>query len=78
MVESAGFEVLRSRLIGTRGLVVARKVDDAEITFYRNFDREDMTDDEGMAWEDVKKWIETKKTQETARGRDRSSQPEDA
>jgi hypothetical protein len=78
MVESAGFEVLRSRLIGTRGLVVARKVDDAEITFYRNFDREEMTGDEGMAWEDVKKWIETKKTREAARRRDRSSQPEDA
>ncbi|HZB99910.1 MAG TPA: DUF1698 domain-containing protein, partial [Gammaproteobacteria bacterium] len=78
MVESAGFEILRSRLIGTRGLVVARKVDDAEITFYRNFDREEMTGDEGMAWEDVKKWIETKKTREAARRRDRSSQPEDA
>lgn len=55
MVEAAGFEVTRSRLIGSRGLVVARKTEDDQTTFFRNFDRAEMTGDEGMAWEHTKK-----------------------
>jgi tRNA (mo5U34)-methyltransferase len=39
MVESAGFEVTRSRPVGGRGLVVGRKTEDAETTFFRNLDR---------------------------------------
>ena len=41
MLEEAGFEVVRSKLIGRRGLVVGRKTEDSETTFHRNFDRAD-------------------------------------
>ena len=39
MVESAGFEVIWSRLFGGRGLVVGRKTEDAETIYFRNLDR---------------------------------------
>lgn len=39
MVESAGFETIRSRPRGGRGLVVARKVEDDHTNFLRNLDR---------------------------------------
>lgn len=39
MVDAAGFEVKRSRLVGGRGLVVGSKTDNPETTFYREFDR---------------------------------------
>jgi 2-polyprenyl-3-methyl-5-hydroxy-6-metoxy-1,4-benzoquinol methylase/glycosyltransferase involved in cell wall biosynthesis len=51
MVEAAGFEVVRSKAMVSRGLVVGRKTEDAETNFYRNFDRGEMTTDEGMAWD---------------------------
>jgi tRNA (mo5U34)-methyltransferase len=41
MSEEAGFEVVRSKLVGRRGLVVGRKAEDPETTFQRNFDRAD-------------------------------------
>jgi tRNA (mo5U34)-methyltransferase len=52
MVESAGFETVRSRLIGSRGLVVARKVEDDRTDFFRNFDRGEMNGEEGIVWPD--------------------------
>lgn len=39
MIESAGFKVLRSRLFGRRGLVVATKVEDERTNYFREFDR---------------------------------------
>jgi hypothetical protein len=39
MVESAGFEVLRSRLVGDRGLVVGRKIENEETLYFRDVDR---------------------------------------
>jgi tRNA (mo5U34)-methyltransferase len=39
MVESAGFEVLRSRLVGNRGLVVGRKIENEETLYFREVDR---------------------------------------
>lgn len=39
MVRSAGFEVERSRLVGGRGLVVGRKVEDEKTIYFRDYDR---------------------------------------
>jgi tRNA (mo5U34)-methyltransferase len=39
MVESAGFETVRARLHGGRGLVVARRVEDDRTNFFRELDR---------------------------------------
>jgi tRNA (mo5U34)-methyltransferase len=43
MVRSAGFEVERSRLVGGRGLVVGRRVDDPETLYFRDYDRGTVT-----------------------------------
>ena len=56
MVEASGFEKVRSRTIGSRGLVVARKTEDPETDFYRRFDREEGTGEEGMSWDDKASW----------------------
>lgn len=56
MVEAAGFEVLRSEVSGSRGLLVARKAQDPETDFYRDFDRAEGTGEEGMAWEKKEDW----------------------
>ena len=56
MVEASGFKVLRSRLIGSRGLVVARKEEDPETDFYRRFDRDEGTGEEGMSWDEKAEW----------------------
>lgn len=56
MIGAAGFEVSRSETIGSRGLIVARKVEDAEMSFYREFDRAAGTGEEGMAWKDKMNW----------------------
>jgi hypothetical protein len=60
MVEASGYEVIRSRTIGNRGLVVATKVEDAETDFYRRFDRDEGTGEEGMSWDDKAKWTRPK------------------
>lgn len=39
MVEAAGFETIRSQLLGGRGLIIARRSDDDRTTFFRDFDR---------------------------------------
>jgi tRNA (mo5U34)-methyltransferase len=56
MVEASGFKVLRSRVIGSRGLVMARKEADPETDFYRGFDRAEGTGEEGMSWDDKARW----------------------
>lgn len=60
MVEASGFEAIRSRTLGSRGLVVATKVEDAETDFYRRFDRHEGTGEEGMSWDDKAKWTRPK------------------
>lgn len=60
MVEASGFKVLRSRLIGSRGLVVARKEENPETDFYRRFDRDEGTGEEGMSWDDKAGWSKPK------------------
>ena len=39
MVRAAGFEVMRSRTLGGRGLVVGRKIEDSETIYFRDYDR---------------------------------------
>jgi tRNA (mo5U34)-methyltransferase len=56
MVEAAGFGVERSEILGSRGLVVARRAEDPEAGFWREFDRARETGEEGMAWESVGEW----------------------
>lgn len=57
MISSAGFEVESAKLIGSRGLIRGRKVEDEETDFFREFDRAEGTGEEGMAWEaDWKSW----------------------
>ena len=43
MVRSAGFEVERSRLVGGRGLVVGRRVEDPQTLYFRDYDRGTVT-----------------------------------
>ena len=61
MVGSAGFEVLRSRVVGTRGILAARKVEDPEVGFWREFDRAEGTGEEGMAWAKKAYWSNPKR-----------------
>ena len=61
MVETSGFEVLRSQLVGTRGIVVGRKVENPETDFWRDFDRAEGTSEQGMAWEEKTRWSKPKK-----------------
>lgn len=60
MVEASGFKVLRSQLIGSRGLVVASKEENPETDFYRRFDRDEGTDEEGMSWDEKAGWSKPK------------------
>ncbi|HET7478274.1 MAG TPA: methyltransferase domain-containing protein [Rubrobacteraceae bacterium] len=80
MVEAAGFEILRTRFVGGRGLVVGRKVEDEDTDFYREFDRGTATGEEGMAWESVKQWYNARPPAEskTALRRNREVSPEEA
>ncbi len=43
MVKSAGFEIERARLVGGRGLVVGRKVENGETNYFRDYDRRVVT-----------------------------------
>jgi tRNA (mo5U34)-methyltransferase len=60
MVEASGFKVGRSRTIGSRGLVVATREEDTETSFYRRFDREEGTGEEGMSWSEKAGWSKPK------------------
>jgi hypothetical protein len=51
-VEAVGFEVLRSRLIGSRGLVVGRKEEDRESIFFRDVNRRVVEDRETISFRD--------------------------
>jgi tRNA (mo5U34)-methyltransferase len=43
MVKAAGFEPVQSKIMGHRGLVVARRTEDEQISFFRDFDRSVIT-----------------------------------
>jgi len=43
MVKAAGFEPVQSKIMGHRGMVVARKVEDKETSYFRDFDRSVVT-----------------------------------
>lgn len=60
-MEAAGFEVLSSKLVVSRGFVVARKIEDLETDFHREFDRAEATGEEGMAWESKVIWTKPKR-----------------
>lgn len=61
MIQSAGFKIESAETIGSRGLVVARKVEDPKTEFWQEFDRAEGTGEEGMAWHNKQSWSEPQK-----------------